>query len=198
MAKSAQKIRRVLSDALERRSPVLVFRGDLESSRDEGYVVALTADWVALHTLDAAELDAVVLLRLDLVTLAEPLRATAFVERAQQALGTLPASFDAAPHDEVTDLLRQVEAQANLVCIHLEEWDESSLFIGKVRRIGRKRLDLQFISAQGTWDDYTDRWPIEDITRIEFGGRYITALEKWGDPVPPEAPRRRVKQKTSR
>lgn len=196
MATSPKKIRRVLTDSLAQRSPVLVIRADRDSYRDEGYVIGLTSEWVVLHSLDAAHLDAVVLLRLDLVTSAEPLHAAEFVQRAQQSLGTLPASFDCEPTDTTVGLLRRVDAAAGLICIRLELWDDFSLYIGKVRRIGRKRLDLQAISAQGTWDDHSNRWTIDDITRIEFGGRYITSLERWGDPVP-AAPKRRVRQKTS-
>lgn len=74
--------------------------------------------------------------------------------------------------------------------VHLELWNDGAMYLGKIRRIGQKRLDLQFINPNGVWDDWSDRWRLDRITRIEFSGRYIEALERWGDPVPAPSKKR--------
>ena len=51
-------------------------------------------------------------------------------------------------------------------------------------RIGKKRLDLHYIGRDGIWSDFVDAWKLKDITRIEFGGLYIRALEQFGEPMP--------------
>ena len=68
--------------------------------------------------------------------------------------------------------------------IYLETRKDYCLALGKVRRIGNKRLDLHYIRADGTWVDFIDAWKLKDVTRVEFGGLYIQALERFGDPMP--------------
>ena len=58
------------------------------------------------------------------------------------------------------------------------------LCLGSIHRVGRKRLDLHFIGRDGVWVDFVDALKLTEITRIEFGGRYIRALERFGDAAP--------------
>lgn len=150
-----------------------------------GFVVAVTDEWVVLQDLDDVHLDTVVLLRLDHVTKVERHDNHAYVSRAVAGLGVPLAEF-VCPSDVTTgDLLRLVVERAELVCVYLETRDDYWLLIGRVLRIGKRRLHLHFIGRDGVWSDFTESWKLKDITRIEFGGRYIQALERFGEPMPP-------------
>ena len=81
-------------------------------------------------------------------------------------------------------MLRLIDDRAEFVCVYLETRKDYWLLIGKVLRIGEKRLDLHFIGRDGVWSDFVEAWKLKDITRIEFGGRYIQALEQFGDSMP--------------
>jgi len=195
MAQSTKKQRRLLMDSLESRTPVRVLRQDLDDSRVEGLVIGLTDTWVVLEELiDGIFLDGVEMLRLDLVTKVEVSQKTDYITRAHADLGVVPRQFPCRPQDAARELLEIVDSTATLMSIHLELWNDEACYIGAARRFGPKRLDLQFINPDGTWDDFSDRWRFDRITRIEYGSRYIEALERWGDPVPDDVPTERVKR----
>lgn len=188
MSQSRDKILRRLAKAQEDRTPVTIHRKDADFELTHGFVLAQSADWVVLHELeDTVYLDGFVLLRLDQVTKVTRGADTPYVRRAVDALGLSVHEFECAPDAGVRDLLLLATQRVELVGIRMEEWEGEPLFIGKVRRVGRKKLHLQFIGSDGVWVDSVDAWKLQDITRIEFGGRYVRALERFGDPMPTPA-----------
>jgi len=172
-----------LTTAYQAREPVTVHRKHLEFDTHSGFVIAVADDWIVLQDLAESQLDAVVLLRLDLVTKVERHENREFVSRVVAGSGVPLAEFDCPRDVSTRDLLRLVDARAELVCIYLETRNDYWLNIGKVLRIGEKRVDLHFIGRDGVWANFVESWKIRDITRIEFGGRYIGALEKFGEPI---------------
>lgn len=186
MRQPQSKVVRRLTRALDKHVPVTVRRSRLDSDCDTGFVLALTDEWVVLHRLDGVYLDDVVLLRLDLVTKveAEAFR-DSYLGRAVSGIGKPIETFDCPADASVGDLLRIVDQRAQLVGVHLESPDGDWINYGKIHRVGKNRLDLQFIGRDGVWTDYADAWELRDITRIEAGGRYIVALERFGEPAPP-------------
>jgi hypothetical protein len=184
MSQSRSKIVHCLTVAKQDQQPVTVRRKHLDADMDSGFVLAITDEWVIFQDLaESVGLDAVVLLRLDHVTKVEPHENRAFVNRAVAGLGVPLAEFECPPEASTGDLLRLVTARAGLVCIYLETRDDYWLNIGRVLRIAEKRMDLHFIGRDGVWADFVDSWKLSDITRIEFGGRYIQALEEFGEPA---------------
>ncbi|GAA1726359.1 hypothetical protein [Aeromicrobium alkaliterrae] len=194
MATSRKKMLRLLEESLENRTPVLVLRREVDAYRTEGIVIGLTSTWVVvLDLVDGVYPDGVVMLRLDLLRKVERSHKSDYIERAHADLGVAPVPFGCQRDDTTRELLQAVEARGGLMNVHLELWNDGAMYLGKIRRVGQKRLDLQFINPNGVWDDWSDRWRLDRITRIECGGRYVEALEQWGDPVP-APPKTRVKR----
>lgn len=191
MSQSRAMIMNLLASAVRDGSPVTVRRKHLDWNTTHGFVIALTDSWVVMHALDGAYLEAVVLLRSDAITKVETHADAEYVVRAVTGLGTPVAQFDAAPDADVAVLLRSVVERADIVGVHLESHKGDWVNYGKVHRIGKKRADLQFIGRDGDWADYIDAWKLRKVTRIEFGGRYIRALEVFGDPIATAISRRR-------
>jgi len=191
MTQSRQKIVRRLMGAMEEQAPVTVRRKRLDWDLTSGFVLAVLDEWVVLHDLDGVHLDEVVLLRLDLVTKVEPHQDDAYVRRAVEGLGQPIETFECATDASVADLLTLVGQRTQLVGVHLESPAGDWINFGKIHRVGKRRVDLQFIGRDGVWVDFVDAWKLRDITRIEFGGRYISALERFGDPIPPVTARRK-------
>lgn len=195
MSQSRKKILERLDAALRDRSPVTIRRERLDIDATSGFIVAITEDWVVMQDLtQGVYLDDFVALRLDLVTRVESFRAKEkkYVIRAVAGLGVPVRDFECASDASIGDLLAIADTLVEIVGVHVEspkggDW----INFGKIHRIGKKRLDLQFIGRDGDWVDYTDRWRLKDITRLEFGGRYGMALEKFGDPMPPSKRTRR-------
>lgn len=137
-----------------------VYRKHLDWERTSGFVIALADDWVVIHELDGVYLDDVVLLRLDLVTkvAAHRDKEEAYVRRAVRGLGDPIETFECAADVTVAELLKTVAERADLVGVHLESRMGDWVNFGKVRRIGKKRLDLQFIGRDGDWVEDVDAW----------------------------------------
>lgn len=188
MSQSRDKILRRLEAAHRKRTPVTIHRKDVDLELTHGFVLARSADWVVLHELeDTVYLDGFVVLRLDQVSKVTRGKDTPYVRRAVDGLGLSVHEFECAPDAGVRDLILLAAQRVELIGIRMEEWEGEPLFIGKVRRVGRKKLDLQFIGSDGMWVDDVDAWKLKDVTRIEFGSRYIRALERFGDPMPTPA-----------
>ncbi len=171
---------------------MIVRRKHLNAYETSGFVVAVLDDWVVLHELaDGPYLDCVLLLRLDHVTKVKPCSDHDYLTRSVAGLGEPIAEFQCASRATAGDLLRLIDPRAELVCVYLETRKGYWLNVGKIRRIGKNRLDLHFIGRDGVWVDFVEAWKLKDITRIEFGGRYIRALERFGDPEPVVVRRRK-------
>lgn len=163
----------------------MVRRKYQDDDETPGFVIAVLDDWVVLHELvNGPHLNDVVLLRLDLVTKVEAMWGQDYLTRGVTGLGKPIAELECAPDATVADLLRIVVARSKFVCVYLESREDYWLALGKVLRIGPKRLDLHYVENDGTWADFVERWRLKDITRIEFGGRYIQALEQFSEPMP--------------
>lgn len=174
-----------LGSALRTGAPVTVVRKYLDESETSGFVIAVLDDWVVLQDyIGGAHLDAVVLLRLDQVTSVKMHADTDYLMRAVAGLGVPLETFDCPSDGSVGELLRVIAARAELAAVRLETPKGEWFNIGKIKRIGGKRLDLHFIGRDGVWVDFVEAWKLRDITRLEFGGLYIRALEQFGDPMP--------------
>lgn len=185
MSQSQSKIVRHLTSAQQTRKPVTVLRKGLEFDETSGFVISVMDEWVVIRELnDMVYLDDYVLLRLDYVTRVETLSERPYVERAVAGLGVELGEFVCAPNISTADLLRLVNQRADLVGMYLENRKSYWFMIGKVLRIGNKRLDLHYIGREGGWTKFVEAWKLKVITRIEFGGRYIRALEQFGEPMP--------------
>ncbi|QLQ09985.1 MAG: hypothetical protein HZY75_05820 [Nocardioidaceae bacterium] len=191
MSKSRKKARARLAAARDHQTPVTVTRRGLACDETSGFVIALSHDWVVLHTLDGAYLDAVTMLRLDLVTKVRTHSDEAYILRATEGLGVPLGSFECDPDAAVGELLDLASQRDEIIGAHLESRDGDWVNFGRIHHIGKNRLDLQFIGRDGDWVDFVEAWKLRDITRIEFGGRYIGALERFGDPRPEVVARRK-------
>lgn len=193
MVQSRSKIVRRLTLAQRDRSLVMVRRKFQDDDETPGFAIAVLDDWVAIHELaNGPHLDVVVLLRLDLVTKVEAMWGQDYLTRGVAGLGKPIAEFECAPDATAADLLRVVDARSEFACVYLETREDYWLALGKILRIGDKRLDLHYVGRDGVWVDFVERWKLKDITRIEFGGRYIQALEQFSESIP--AVSKRVKR----
>lgn len=185
MSHSRSKIVRRLMLAQQDRVPVTVRRKHLDNDETFGFVIAVSDEWVVLHDLvEKVRLDAVVLLRLDHVSHVQSPWNQEYVARAVAGLGEPIQEFECVPDVTIGDLLRIINERAEFIMVYLENRKDYSLALGKVRRIGKNRLDLHYVRADGTWVDFIDAWKLKDITRIDFAGIYVRALERFGDTMP--------------
>jgi len=182
-----RKVRRLLANGLEGCRLTRVWRDAYDVAFTDGFVVALTDDWVVMHVVvDGAYLDDLRMMRLrDISTVVDG--HNDYIERAVRGLNQQVAQ--AALHADATvrDLIAAAADLHPLLAFTLGDEDEEQLMVGRLVRAGRNRVHLRFLSPDGTWADETDRWRYELISSIQVGGRYFDALAQFGDPYPDDA-----------
>ena len=84
----------------------------------------------------------------------------------------------------IEELLLSAGRAFPLVTIHRERIDPEVCFIGRVQGIDRGRLSLLEIGPDAKWEDSPEEYRVGEITRVNFGGDYETALHlAGGDPL---------------
>lgn len=183
-----KKVRRLLRIAQESQEPVIIHGTRASRLRNAyGIVVGQTDEWAVLHALaEGVYLDDLVLLRLDHIKRVKRHPNRTLINRAIEGLGDPVETLECAPTANTHDLLALVAERQGLVSVHhhqsLEDhrWSE----IGMIREVGRQRVLFHAIKDDGTWADEPGARRSEGITRLAFGGRYLRALEQFGDPAP--------------
>ncbi|MDQ1104745.1 hypothetical protein [Nocardioides zeae] len=179
------KVRRRLESALVEGRITTVWRDAFEIASTDGLVVALTDDWVVLHDLaDGVHLDGLVALRLRDVSRVLFRDDDAYHRRALAALGVEVATYEVEADVDARGLLARAQAEDRLVAIHLEVLRGEPMTLGRLLDLRRKRFVIHYIGRDGEWAREPERWRYRDVTRIEVGGRYLEALERFGDPFP--------------
>lgn len=164
-----------------------VERDVYDGEHTEGYALALTDEWVAIHVLaDGVHLDGVVLMRLRDISRVRDVHSD-YLDRALASLDAPPAVFD-CPSDATTrEFVLIVAALHPLSAFALGDEGAEQLMIGTLLKEGKRRAHHRYIHPDGTWDDEIDRWKYGHIASIRIGGRYIDALATLGDPRPDDA-----------
>ena len=179
------KIRERLKASLDGGQIVTVVRDAFEISMSDGFVIALTDEWVVMHAIgDGVYLDDIVMLRLRDVSRVWFRDDDAYHHRAIASLGTSVAIFDCGNSVCASELLKLTSARADIFAIHLEVLDHEPLSIGRLTRLRKKSFDLHYVGRDGVWANEVERWKYRDVTRIEVGGRYLGALNRFADPYP--------------
>jgi len=88
--------------------------------------------------------------------------------------------------DSTKQLLLSANLAFPLVAIFREESDCHVCHIGRVLTVNRGTVTLQEINPNATWDDAPTTYPLNEITRIGFGGDYEAALHLVGGTFNPQ------------
>lgn len=182
---ATKRNRKELAAALKSGEPVRLHRSLWKADRIGGIVVGLGPMWVAIHVLDEVVLNGWSLVRLDTVARVERLGSNAFAVRVLRHRGETAAELD-IDLGASADLLADLGEKFPLLAVYREAIAPSSCAIGRPVRLGRRKLHLLDIDADGLWDHAPRRFPYEEVTRVDVGGRYEEALHDLGGypPVP--------------
>ena len=161
---------------------VRVYREDFEEGHVDGFLVGLGREWFALHVVSSSvHLDGFSCMRYaDVTELHAPppfggLTDKVLVKRGEQVAGELSMKLDS-----VQALLESVPRKHRLVTVYLEEIDPDVCYVGEVLGFEDGNLVLRYINPAGVWSDDLDHYSLTDLTRVDFGGGYLEALEMVG------------------
>ena len=78
--------------------------------------------------------------------------------------------------ESIPELLRSASSSFSLLTIHTEDEDPEVCWIGQFLETNEDHVTFRGITPDASWDELPDSYPIDEITRIDFGGAYEEAL----------------------
>ncbi len=113
-----------------------------------------------------------------------------FVETALEKLGETQPETPAVTLDSVGDILETAGRLFPMVTVHAEADRPRVCHIGAVVRLDGGLAWMRDIGPDAVWENELTARRLDDVTRIDFGGAYETALALVGGPppAPVEAP----------
>jgi hypothetical protein len=189
----AKRNRRDLRKALEAGEPVRLHRSEERADTLDGFVVGVARDWALLHQLIDVRLDGWTAVRLDTVaTVDRDAAPGALAIRVLNVRGQRPTAI-AVDLTSAETVLRTMASALPLISLQREALHPGESVIGTPHRFSKKRIHLRDITTQATWDDVPYALKLADITRVDGGGDYDTALYQLaGDPPKIKSKRRSI------
>jgi hypothetical protein len=137
------------------------------------FLVALVSDGIRFNGFQCFRLS-------DVRRLQVPSKYSAF---AEAALKKRAERVPKKPHVVITSLpklLLTANRAFPLVTIHRERVDPDVCQIGHVVDLRNGRVTMLEIGPDAVWDDKPETYPLNEITRVDFGGDYEDALHLVG------------------
>ena len=179
-------MRELLEEAQADAQVVTIDRERFDEEGELAYVVAVGDTLCVLLLIDdGLRFNGFSVLRIEDVSHVElPHERAAFVESALRLRGE---EIEEAPDLDLASMaaaIRTAGRIAPLVTLHTETTAEGVCQIGSVRGVDGTNVRLIAIDPDADWEDEISTIPVEDVTRIDFGGAYEEALLLVGGPCP--------------
>jgi hypothetical protein len=168
-------IREALASAVAEAALVNI---DRYGGRSElsGFVVGLGDAWLLLHLVgDGAALGGWTAMPIsDVKEVAVIDEAESFLPRALRLRGVTPEPLRDLALGGPRPLVSSAQSLFPVVTLHLERSDDIC-YIGRVEDVDDEFIALRLLSPAARWEE-TERFPVGEVSRVEFGGPYETAL----------------------
>lgn len=178
-------VRSLLLDAIERHFPVTILRKKLEAPPMLCVPLGVSDDLMLASPYVDFVPDGFEVVRLRDVSRIQEDGRSEFHGRIMQAEGVLAqlAAPEDIPLDGFPELLQWLMLRGEPVIVN----GKNDLYLlGIVEKVGKNRLGLRYISAEGQTDSEMLRLAYEDIISVSFGSRYARLVAQYADA--PEAP----------
>ncbi|HEY3548011.1 MAG TPA: hypothetical protein VGK17_18215 [Propionicimonas sp.] len=165
---------------------VVVRRWIPGAERLEGFVVDVSAGWVAVQRLsDRIEFDGWYLVRVkDIQAISIDPDPECFEVKALKARGLWPPTAPDMRLDDLLGVFPAAFAEAGLVSV-FDEFDRPDVcWIGTITSLDEKKLSLLEVDTRGGWARKPRTFRPDDVTRVDFGGGYEQALALVAGPPP--------------
>jgi hypothetical protein len=179
----AKRNRRQLRAAHETGEPVRLARSLSGAQRLGGFVMAVADDWVLLHRLRDVQLDGWSAVRLDTVASVQRQGIDALALRALRIRKQEPSAID-VDLSSVRTVLHSMAAALPLITLNREVLHPDECVISRPLRLTGKKIHLRDITTEATWVDVPYALRLADITRVDAGADYETALYQLGGEPP--------------
>lgn len=164
-----------LERALSHETLVSVTR-EFDGRSWRGYVVGLENDWVLMHMLSGAtmKLNGYTALRVKDIT--KVVDDHSFAPTALRLMGERPRPQLDLLLLDLPGLLSSASPIFPLMAIFREKLPNGGCYIGKVREMKPKKVEITAVNRGGEWMGEAYKFRYKDITRIDLGDGYLEAL----------------------
>lgn len=177
---TATDIREQLTSAL-RDHRLMRFHRRFEDGWVRGYVVGVGPAFVMLSEVsDHIRFNGFGCYRLADVKNLQPAPYPEFVEAALEKLGEKQPDTPAVALNSIDDIV----ATAGALFPVIAAYSETDVHIGAFVSLEGGVVWMRGIGPDAAWDAQTTARRLDDLTRIDFGGAYETALALVGGPAP--------------
>ena len=172
----AKKVHKRLKSALEIGEMIRLKR-TFDKRNLYGFVVGLSNNWVLLHKTRDCLFDGWIALRLaDIKSVGAD---TGFVEQLLKKRGQTSQAHPELDLTDIASLLRTAHTVAPIAQIELEERWPGTCYIGRVEKVGKRKVRLAEIDSEALWNR-NDSFLLNDITQVGLGNDYCEGLWEMG------------------
>lgn len=146
-----------------------------------GHVVLVGSLWVLMSVLSDGDRNGWVALQVDDIASVHFEPGGRFVRRGLEHQQCWPAAAPSAPlvvSEGSRALIVSAASYFPLVTLYAEREDPFHCFVGRPLSWTQDHLRWQEMDLTATWCDDPCEWDLSLITRVDFGGRYETALAR--------------------
>jgi hypothetical protein len=180
MSKHKNRLLRGLEEAMTNREVVKIVRQPKSKLQNvEGFVVGLSEKFVLFNDMnpDYFAINGYACLRIQDIRTGETIGGPEqFVGRAVLLRGIEPTVQADIDLTEITSLLLTAGDRFPLVVIHLEKGRPDVCYIGRVLKVGRRRVTLKTIAPDASWDEEVEKFRLSQITMVQFDDAYSRML----------------------
>jgi hypothetical protein len=178
--KDVGAVRERLRNAQAAQDLVWIKRTRRGWDRREGYVLQIGPRWILMATPDdRVRPDGFSLLRIkDVATVTRGKGHDRLFRRSLEMHGDWPPQPPAGDVNlaGARDLVRSLSTQFPLVSVFTEQIRPAVCFIGSVTKVTDRAVYMVDVTTQGGWETTLTRRKLREITRIDVGGGYESAL----------------------
>lgn len=156
----------------------------------EGFIVDIGRQWVLLAVLDPMiVLDGFAALRIEDIHAVNVQNNSDSIRQALELRGLWPPSPPQAPValSDVRALLSSAAGASPTVTMHLDETDPDCCYIGALRDMDTNHVALLEVTPSAEWDPEPTLYLLDEVTRVDIGGKYEEALFAVAGPPPSQS-----------
>ena len=178
-----QKTRKSRLALALRRKLFVKFSRSFEQGAFGGYVLDIGPKFFLLvvQGIDDVRFNGFSCIRIaDVRKLEVPHKYAGFSEAARKKLGVITPKKPSLSLASTSELLLSAQKIFPLVTLQREVVDPDVCYIGRVIEVNKAFVSLLEIGPDARWDKKPNSYRLNEITRVDFGGRYEEALDLVG------------------
>lgn len=173
--------KKALLDAKQKKNMMVLYRDKLEAEEFAGIPVSVEDALVVLQKENNFALDGFVAMRTGDITELEQMDDSPFCRRAlegEKAYDAVRApGFDCCDWQSLlTGIRKNWGGWASVEC---ESTEETIYYVGRITAVDSRYLTMKRVDADGTWHPDAATLPLDEVTLVTFGDRYLGVFSKY-------------------